>query len=83
MDDHRFARFAAEAVGIRLLQVRAQFTGSDPAGLGAAGDREAQALIAQLLCEHRPGDAVLSEEALTRALYPADDDQSPVFRQPC
>ncbi|GCB50789.1 3'(2'),5'-bisphosphate nucleotidase CysQ [Streptomyces sp. NL15-2K] len=62
MDDHDFASFAAEAVGIRLLQVRAQFTGSDPAGLGAVGDREAQTLIARLLREHRPDDAVLSEE---------------------
>ncbi|KUO14764.1 inositol monophosphatase family protein [Streptomyces dysideae] len=43
--------------------MRAHGTGTDPTELGAAGDREAQALIAQLLHEHRPGDAVLSEEA--------------------
>ncbi|RPK40069.1 3'(2'),5'-bisphosphate nucleotidase CysQ [Streptomyces sp. ADI93-02] len=63
MDDHGFARYAAQAVGIRLLRVRARCVGTDPAKLGAAGDREAQALVARLLHEHRPGDAVLSEEA--------------------
>ena len=63
MNDHDLARFAAQTAGIRLLHLRAQFPGTDPAELGAAGDREAQTLIARLLREHRAGDAVLSEEA--------------------
>ncbi|OIK25488.1 3'(2'),5'-bisphosphate nucleotidase CysQ [Streptomyces malaysiense] len=63
MDDHSFARFAADATGIRLLQVRSRITGASPALLGMAGDRAAQVLLARLLREHRPGDAVLSEEA--------------------
>ncbi|MFE7753282.1 inositol monophosphatase family protein [Streptomyces sp. NPDC057428] len=65
LHDQGFARFAAQTVGIgiRLLPVRTQRVGTDPARLGAAGDREAQALIARLLHEYRPGDAVLSEDA--------------------
>jgi 3'(2'), 5'-bisphosphate nucleotidase len=61
MDDHRFAVFAAEAAGARLLEVREQ--GLEGRALKDAGDAAAQELLASLLAEHRPDDAVLSEEA--------------------
>ncbi len=61
MDDHQFAVFAAEAAGARLLEVREQ--GLEGKSLKDAGDAAAQALLAELLAEHRPDDAVLSEEA--------------------
>lgn len=60
-DDHFFATWLAEAAGERLLEVRAQ--GLEGRELKDAGDAAAQALIAELLAEHRPDDAVLSEEA--------------------
>ncbi len=60
-DDHAFAAWAAEQAGARLLQVRGEgLTGRE---LKDAGDAAAQALLAELLAEHRPGDSVLSEEA--------------------
>jgi 3'(2'), 5'-bisphosphate nucleotidase len=61
MDDHGFAVFAAEAAGARLLEVREQ--GLEGKALKDAGDAAAQQLLAALLAEHRPDDAVLSEEA--------------------
>ncbi len=61
-DDHAFSAWLAEQVGQELLRVR----GSGPVGkaLKDAGDAAAQAVVAQLLAEHRPDDAVLSEEAV-------------------
>jgi 3'(2'), 5'-bisphosphate nucleotidase len=52
---------AAERAGQRLLELRAQ---ADLRGdaLGQAGDREANQIIVELLREHRPDDALLSEE---------------------
>ncbi|MDT0202301.1 3'(2'),5'-bisphosphate nucleotidase CysQ [Nocardioides sp. AE5] len=61
-DDHLFAIWLAEAAGARLLEVRAE--GLEGKALKDAGDAAAQDLIARLLAEHRPGDAVLSEEAI-------------------
>ncbi len=61
MDDHQFAVFAAEAAGARLLEVREQ--GWEGRALKDAGDAAAQDVLARLLAEHRPDDAVLSEEA--------------------
>ena len=60
-DDHAFAVWAAEQAGERLLQVRGE--GLEGRELKDAGDRAAQELLDRLLTEHRPGDAVLSEEA--------------------
>lgn len=61
LDDHAFAVWAAEQAGAVLLDVRAG--GLEGKELKDAGDAAAQELLAGLLAEHRPGDAVLSEEA--------------------
>jgi 3'(2'), 5'-bisphosphate nucleotidase len=61
LDDHAFAVWAAEQAGARLLQVRGE--GLEGRELKDAGDRAAQELLARVLAEHRPDDAVLSEEA--------------------
>ena len=65
LDDHAFAVWAAERAGTVLLDVRA---GADAHGLVGkalkdAGDAAAQAELDRVLTEHRPDDAVLSEEA--------------------
>ncbi len=62
LDDHAFAAWAAERAGEVLLQVRAE-SGLQGKELKDAGDAAAQELLARLLAEHRPADAVLSEEA--------------------
>ena len=62
LDDHAFAVWAAERAGEVLLQVRAE-SGLEGKALKDAGDAAAQELLARVLAEHRPGDAVLSEEA--------------------
>jgi 3'(2'), 5'-bisphosphate nucleotidase len=64
-DDHTFAVWAAERAGEALLGVRAAADERGLAGksLKDAGDAAAQAVLAALLAEHRPDDAVLSEEA--------------------
>ena len=59
-DDHRFAAWAATAAGERLTQVRTE--GLQGKELKDAGDQAAHDLLVALLAEHRPGDAVLSEE---------------------
>jgi 3'(2'), 5'-bisphosphate nucleotidase len=61
-DDHVLATWLATVAGERLLQVRAE--GLEGRELKDAGDRAAHELLMTLLAEHRPGDAVLSEEAL-------------------
>lgn len=60
-DDHAFSAWLAERIGDTLLSVRTR----DLEGkiLKDAGDFEAQQVVAALLAEHRPDDAVLSEEA--------------------
>lgn len=62
-DDHALAAALAEAAGRRLLEVRDGADGVPAAALRDAGDAAAQDELARLLAEHRPGDAVLSEEA--------------------
>lgn len=57
------AEVAAEA-GEMLVKIRDEFGYYDPYDLGDAGDRLANKLILQRLREHRPNDAVLSEEAV-------------------
>lgn len=63
--DAALARLLAERAGDALLEVR-----KGPAQgreLKDAGDRRAQEVLAALLAEHRPDDAVLSEEAADSA----------------
>jgi 3'(2'), 5'-bisphosphate nucleotidase len=62
LDDHAFAVWAAERAGEVLLRVRAE-SGLEGKALKDAGDAAAQELLARVLAEHRPDDAVLSEEA--------------------
>ncbi len=59
-DDHLLAAWLAEEAGRRLLDVRSQ--GLAGRQLKDAGDRAAHELLTRLLAEHRPDDAVLSEE---------------------
>ena len=59
-DDHALAAWLAEAAGHRLLAVREE--GLEGKALKDAGDAAAHELLMALLAEHRPADAVLSEE---------------------
>jgi 3'(2'), 5'-bisphosphate nucleotidase len=59
-DDHALAGWLAETAGRRLLEVREE--GLEGRELKDAGDLAAHRLLMELLAEHRPGDAVLSEE---------------------
>lgn len=59
-DDHVLAAWLAEAAGGRLLEVRGE--GLEGRELKDAGDRAAHELLMALVAEHRPDDAVLSEE---------------------
>jgi 3'(2'), 5'-bisphosphate nucleotidase len=59
-DDHALAAWLATVAGERLLQVRGE--GLEGRDLKDAGDRAAHELLMDLLAEHRPADAVLSEE---------------------
>ncbi|MFI7588718.1 3'(2'),5'-bisphosphate nucleotidase CysQ [Spongisporangium articulatum] len=67
--DHALARALAEQAGRALLEVRASAASTGLAGkdLKDAGDARAQEVLAVLLAQHRPGDAVLSEEAADSA----------------
>ncbi|HEY6935060.1 MAG TPA: 3'(2'),5'-bisphosphate nucleotidase CysQ [Marmoricola sp.] len=59
-DDHAFAAWAATTAGQLLLQVRERdLEGKE---LKDAGDLASHELLMKLLAEHRPDDAVLSEE---------------------
>src|SRR3954471_15133373 len=59
-DDHVLASWLATVAGERLLQVRGE--GLEGRELKDAGDQAAHELLMALVAEHRPGDAVLSEE---------------------
>lgn len=59
-DDHEFAAWAATRAGDLLTEVRA--TGLEGKELKDAGDLASHELLMSLLAEHRPDDAVLSEE---------------------
>ncbi len=59
-DDHVLATWLATVAGERLLEVRAE--GLEGRELKDAGDQAAHELLMGLLAEHRPDDAVLSEE---------------------
>jgi 3'(2'), 5'-bisphosphate nucleotidase len=59
-NDHELAAWLAEQAGAELLEIREQgLTGKE---LKDAGDQAAHELLMRLLAEHRPDDAVLSEE---------------------
>ncbi|MDN5857111.1 MAG: 3'(2'),5'-bisphosphate nucleotidase CysQ [Pseudonocardia sp.] len=60
--DAALARVTAETAGRTLLDIRTSGPGS-----GARGDAAAQSAISSILREARPGDAVLSEEAVDDA----------------
>ena len=60
-NDHELAAWAATAAGELLLEVRAE--GLEGRALKDAGDLAAHEHLMKVLAEHRPGDAVLSEEA--------------------
>ncbi len=59
-DDHVLATWLAEVAGRRLLEVRGE--GLEGKELKDAGDAAAHELLMTLVAEHRPADAVLSEE---------------------
>jgi 3'(2'), 5'-bisphosphate nucleotidase len=61
-DDHALAAWLATTAGQRLLEVREG--GQVGRELKDAGDRAAHELLVALLAQHRPADAVLSEEGL-------------------
>lgn len=65
-DDHVLATWLATVAGERLLEVRAT-SGLEGKELKDAGDMAAHHLLMELVAEHRPLDAVLSEEALESA----------------
>ena len=59
-NDHELAVWLADQAGAELLKVRERgMTGKE---LKDAGDLASHELLMRLLTEHRPGDAVLSEE---------------------
>ena len=70
-DDHVLAAWLADAAGDRLLEVREE--GLEGRALKDAGDQAAHELLMSLLAEHRPDDAVLSEEGA--------DDKAPPRRR--
>jgi 3'(2'), 5'-bisphosphate nucleotidase len=59
-DDHELASWLASVAGRLLLRVRT--CGLEGRELKDAGDQAAHDLLMRLLAEHRPDDAVLSEE---------------------
>lgn len=61
-NDAQWARSMAESAGAALVALRSCSTATGRE-LKDAGDRLSQDTLAALLAEHRPGDAVLSEEA--------------------
>ncbi|WP_282701151.1 3'(2'),5'-bisphosphate nucleotidase CysQ [Streptomyces sp. CC219B] len=62
-NDHDLAASLAARAGEVLLAVREKTGFTDPSALRAAGDHSSQEFLAAELAEHRPHDAVLSEEA--------------------
>ena len=62
--DHTLAARLATEAGQLLLQVRQEFADAEPTIRKDAGDQRSQAYLAAALVEHRPDDAVLSEEAV-------------------
>lgn len=59
-DDHAFAAWAATVAGDLLVQVRE--SGLEGKELKDAGDLASHELLMRIIAEHRPDDAILSEE---------------------
>src|SRR4029079_6958933 len=64
LTDVALAAEVATDAGELLLAVREELGFDDPYDLGDAGDKRANVLILDRLQRQRPGDAVLSEEAV-------------------
>src|SRR6201991_4792108 len=64
LTDAALAADVATDAGELLLAVREELGFDDPYDLGDAGDKRANVLILDRLQRDRPGDAVLSEEAV-------------------
>jgi 3'(2'), 5'-bisphosphate nucleotidase len=64
LDDHAFAVWAAERAGTVLLDVRAgaAANGLEGKALKDAGDLASHELLMKIFAQHKPDDAVLSEE---------------------
>lgn len=60
--DHELAGRLATEAGELLLGVRIEFADAESADRKAAGDKRSHDFLMTALAEHRPGDAVLSEE---------------------
>jgi 3'(2'), 5'-bisphosphate nucleotidase len=63
-DDHVLARDLAHEAGVRLLKLRAEDGPRSPDELRKAGDRLSHEFLVAELATRRPGDHVLSEEAV-------------------
>jgi 3'(2'), 5'-bisphosphate nucleotidase len=61
-NDHELAAQLATDAGELLLGVRIEFADAESADRKAAGDKRSHDFLMSALAEHRPGDAVLSEE---------------------
>jgi 3'(2'), 5'-bisphosphate nucleotidase len=61
--DHQLAAQLATEAGALLLAVRAELADATGAERKAAGDKRSHEYLMDALAEHRPDDAVLSEEA--------------------
>jgi len=74
-DDNEFAAFLATQTGKLLVELRDELVARNVTGwdLKDAGDALAQKFLMNQLREHRPNDAVLSEEALDNARRLAAD----------
>ncbi|MEH3129744.1 MAG: 3'(2'),5'-bisphosphate nucleotidase CysQ [Mycolicibacterium neoaurum] len=62
MTDHELAARLATEAGELLLQVREEFAAAEAKERKAAGDKRSHDFLMAAFAEHRPGDAVLSEE---------------------
>jgi 3'(2'), 5'-bisphosphate nucleotidase len=60
--DHELAARLATEAGELLLGVRDELADADPAARKAAGDKRSHDFLMAALAQHRPADAVLSEE---------------------
>lgn len=69
LEDHQLAAQLAADAGALLTSIRreGEAAGTDPKETGQRGDRESNQLIIDTLAVRRPGDAVLSEEAVDDA----------------
>jgi 3'(2'), 5'-bisphosphate nucleotidase len=73
VDDENVAADLATRAGSLLLELRDELGFGDPKTLRTAGDARSQVLLAALLKELRPDDAVLSEEAEDEAIRLSSD----------